>query len=126
MKIAVTYDNGEIYQHFGHTAQFKLYEIQDGKVSSTQVVDTQDSGHGALAGFLVRHEVDTLICGGIGGGARAALAAAGIHLYGGISGNADRAVEYLLSGALHDNPEAQCSHHGHREKQSCGDHSGCK
>ena len=55
MKIAVTYENGEIFQHFGHTEAFKIYDIADGKVVSAEVVDTNGSGHGALAGFLVAH-----------------------------------------------------------------------
>ena len=74
MKIAVTYENGQIFQHFGHTEQFELYEAADGKIVHTEVVDTNGSGHGALAGFLMQHGVDALICGGIGGGAQAALA----------------------------------------------------
>lgn len=73
MKIAVTYDNGQIFQHFGHSAQFKLYEVSGGMILNTAVVDTNGSGHGALAGFLKQNGVDTLICGGIGGGAQAAL-----------------------------------------------------
>ncbi len=100
MKIAVTYENGQIFQHFGHTEQFKLYEAVDGKITHAEVVDTNGSGHGALAGFLMQHGVDTLICGGIGGGAQAALAEAGIKLYGGVSGDADAAVSALLSGNL--------------------------
>ena len=68
MKIAVTYENGQVFQHFGHTAQFKLYDVENGAIASSQVVDTNGSGHGALAGFLKDHQVDALICGGIGGG----------------------------------------------------------
>lgn len=125
MKIAVTYENGQIYQHFGHTAQFKLYEVQDGKVTAAEVVDTGDSGHGALAGFLLRHGVDTLICGGIGGGAQAALANAGIRLYGGVTGSADEAVQALLTGTLGYDPEVHCNHHDHQTgEHSCGNH-GC-
>ena len=112
MKLAVTYENGKIFQHFGRTEQFKIYEIADGKIARAEVVDTNGSGHGALAGFLAQHGVDTLICGGIGGGAQAALAAAGIRLYGGVSGDADAAVQALLSGELRYDPDIQCSHHG--------------
>ncbi len=65
MKIGVTYENGQIFQHFGHTEQFRVYEVQDGKVVSSTVVDTNGSGHGALAGFLKEQQVDTLICGGM-------------------------------------------------------------
>ncbi|MBQ7835856.1 MAG: NifB/NifX family molybdenum-iron cluster-binding protein [Clostridia bacterium] len=125
MKIAVTYENGEIFQHFGHTEQFKLYSVTDGKITNTQIVDTLGSGHGALAGLLSALGVDTLICGGIGGGAQSALANAGIKLYGGASGDADAAVEALLAGELAYDPNAKCDHHDHHgEGHSCGDH-GC-
>lgn len=119
MKIAVTYENGQVFQHFGHTAQFKIYEAQEGKVVFSQVVDTNGSGHGALAGFLREQGVDTLICGGIGGGARTALAQAGIQLFGGVSGSADQAVEDLLAGKLQFQPDILCSHHG--QGHSCGE-----
>ena len=126
MRIAVTYENGNIFQHFGHTQQFKVYDVADGKVISSGVVDTNGSGHGALAGVLSALNADVLICGGIGGGAQAALAAAGIRLYGGVSGNADAAVEALLSGNLAFNPNVRCNHHDHHhgEGHTCGDH-GC-
>ena len=125
MRIAVTYANGEIFQHFGHTEGFKVYDVQDGKIIASEVVDTNGSGHGALAGVLTALKVDVLICGGIGGGAQMALAAAGIKLYGGVSGSADAAVEALLAGTLDYNPAVKCSHHGeHGEGHSCGEH-GC-
>ncbi len=123
MRVAVTYENGEVYQHFGHTEQFKLYDVEDGKITKEQVVDTNGSGHGALAGFLKDMQVDTLICGGIGAGAQDALAEAGIRLYGGVSGNADEAVKALAAGTLSYNPNVQCGHHGnheHGEGHSCG------
>ena len=131
MKIAVTYDNGQIFQHFGHSAQFKLYEVSGGMILNTAVVDTNGSGHGALAGFLKQNGVDTLICGGIGGGAQAALAQAGIRLYGGVSGDADAAVLALLAGKLSHDPNVHCTHHdeAHGEgghtcgSHSCGNHS---
>lgn len=127
MKIAVTYENGNIFQHFGHTEQFKVYDVEDGKVSGSKIVDTNGSGHGALAGFLSGLNVDTLICGGIGGGAQVALAEAGIRLYGGVSGSADDAVNALLAGNLEYNAEVKCEHHDHHgEGHSCGeDKHGC-
>ena len=124
MKIAVTYENGQIFQHFGHTQQFKVYEVEEGKVVKSEVVDTNGSGHGALAGFLSAYDIEVLICGGIGGGAQNALAQAGIRLFGGVSGNADAAVEALISGSLEFNPNVQCNHHGHDhgEGHNCGSH----
>lgn len=126
MNIAVTYENGQIFQHFGHTEQFKLYTVEDGKIVSSKVVDTNGSGHGALAGFLAEYKIDALICGGIGGGAQMALAQAGIRLFGGCSGDADAAVLALLEGRLGYNPDVRCDHHDHAhgEGHSCGNH-GC-
>ena len=125
MKIAVTYENGQVFQHFGHTQQFKIYEVAGDKITGTEVIDTNGNGHGALAGFLMQRGVDTLICGGIGGGAQMALAAAGIKLYGGVSGDADAAVNALLAGSLGYNPNVRCDHHDHGEGgHTCGDH-GC-
>ena len=125
MKIAVTYQDGDIFQHFGHTEFFKIYDIENTDIVKTEIVSTNGSGHGALAQFLHEHSVDTLICGGIGGGAQMALAAAGIKLYGGVSGSADAAVEALLAGNLDYNPAVKCNHHGeHGEGHTCGEH-GC-
>ena len=125
MRVAVTYENGQIFQHFGHTSQFKLYDVENGTVASSQVVDTNGSGHGALAGFLKDRQVDALICGGIGGGAQMALSDVGIRLYGGVSGNADAAAEALVAGELDFNPNVRCDHHDHHgEGHSCGSH-GC-
>ena len=124
MKIAVTYENGNVYGHFGHTAAFKVYEAENGKILSSQVVDTNGSGHGALASLLSSLGVDVLICGGIGGGARMALTEAGIAIYGGVTGDADEAVELLLSNALSFDPNARCSHHDHDHGHTCGSH-GC-
>lgn len=120
MRIGVTYENGNIFQHFGHTEQFKLYDVENGEIRQTQVVTANGQGHGALASFLTQAGVDILICGGIGGGAQMALAQAGIKLYGGVSGEADEAVKQLLSGNLAFNPVASCTHHEHGH--SCGEH----
>ncbi len=126
MKIAVTYQDGEIFQHFGHTEYFKIYEVENGEVVSSEVVGTEGSGHGALAGFLLNGGVDVLICGGIGGGAQMALAQAGIKLYGGCSGDADSAVKAYLDGTLGYDPDVHCDHHDHNHDgaHTCGS-NGC-
>lgn len=127
MRIAVTYENGEVFQHFGHTEQFKVYDIEDGKVKESRIVSTNGQGHGALADVLNALQVDSLICGGIGGGAQTALASLGIRLYGGVSGNADAAVEAFLAGNLGYDPDVRCNHHDHEhtgEAHTCGSH-GC-
>jgi predicted Fe-Mo cluster-binding NifX family protein len=125
MKIAVAYDNGEVFQHFGHTQKFKIYDVSDGKIVSSKVISSGESGHGALAGFLHGEGVNALICGGIGSGAKLALSEARIEIYPGASGNADSAVEALLRGSLSYNPDAICSHHhGDEANHSCFEH-GC-
>lgn len=126
MKIAVTYENEEIFQHFGHSESFKFYNIEDGKIVSTEIVNTNGSGHGALVDFLVTNHIHTLICGGIGGGAKQALTNANIQLLGGVKGNADQAVHAYLNNTLTFNPEVHCDHHDHNhdEEHVCGDH-GC-
>lgn len=120
MKIAVTYDNGNIFQHFGRTEFFKVYEVQDQKVVSSEVIGSNGVGHGALAGLLAEQAVDVLICGGIGGGAQAALTEAGVTLCSGAQGDADQAVEAYLKGELVSSG-VNCDHH-HGEEHSCGDH----
>ena len=126
MRVAVAYDNGNVFGHFGRTEQFKIYDIKDGKVVGSQVLGTNGEGCGALAGILSIADVDALICGGIGGGAVNAIEEAGIKLYAGASGNTDDAVEALIGGTLSAVGEANCGHHDHEhgEGHSCG-HGGC-
>ncbi len=136
MRVAVTYENGMVFQHFGHTEAFKIYDIENGEIRSEQIISANGSGHGALAGFLAANKADVLICGGIGGGAQQALHAAGISFYGGVNGNADDAVKAFLAGTLNYHPNVRCGHHDHQSgdggqcgshdcsSHSCGDH-GC-
>ena len=119
MRIAVTYENGEVFQHFGHTSEFKVYEVEDGKVVSSEIIDSNGSGHGALAGLLGDKDIDVLICGGIGGGAFSALEENGIEVCAGTSGNTDEVVEAYLRGEL-ESSGVNCDHHG--EGHTCGDH----
>ncbi len=126
MKIAVTYDNGNVFQHFGKTESFKVYEVENNQVVKSEVIGSNGTGHGALAGLLADQGIDVLICGGIGGGAQAALAEAGVELCSGAEGDTDAAVEAYLKGEL-TSAGATCDHHAHEEGHSCGDHEegGC-
>lgn len=124
MKIAVTYENGEVFGHFGHTEHFKLYDVENGKIVKEEIVPTSGSGHGALAGFLSEHGVDALICGGIGMGAQNTLTSAGIRFYAGVIGSANEAAKALVEGRLEYDPDARCDHHGHHHNSECG-HDQC-
>ena len=121
MKVAVTYENGEVFQHFGRTPQFKVYEITDGKIVSSEAINTDGTGHGALAGFIKDLGAEVLICGGIGGGAQMAMEEASIRLFAGASGSADDAVKAYLEGTLPEIGEATCDHreHDHHEGHDC-------
>lgn len=121
MKIAVTYDNGNVFQHFGKTENFKVYEVEDNKVVSSEVIGSNGTGHGALAGLLAEQGISVLICGGIGGGAQSALAEAGIELCSGAQGDADTAVDAYLKGEL-VSTGVNCDHHHHEDGHSCGSH----
>ena len=121
MKIAATYDNGNIFQHFGKTEFFKVYEVEDNKIISSEVISSNGLGHGALAGLLGEQGIDVLICGGLGGGAQTALKEAGVEVCSGANGDADQAVEAYLRGEL-VSTGANCNHHHHEEGHSCGDH----
>ena len=123
MKIATTYENGNIFQHFGRTEYFKVYEVEDGAIVSSEVIGSDGIGHGALAGLLANHDIQVLICGGLGGGALNALTNAGIEVCAGASGNADEAVAAYLRGELVDTG-ANCDHHHHGEGHECGHHHG--
>ena len=118
MRIAATYENGNIFQHFGRTESFKVYEIEDGKVLSSKVITSGGIGHGALAGLLADNTIDVLICGGLGGGAMNALTAAGITVVAGAEGDADEAVDAYLRGELVSSG-TNCDHHHHEEGHSC-------
>ncbi len=121
MKIAVTYENGNVFQHFGHTQEFKVYDVEDNKVVSSEVFGSNGSGHGALAGLLSDKNIDVLICGGIGGGAMSALTDNGIEVCAGAEGNTDDVVNMYLNGELISSG-VNCDHHG--EDHVCGDHEG--
>lgn len=115
MKVAVTYDaqTGEVFQHFGKTEYFKVFDVEDGKVRNSEVFSTNGQGHGALAGVLAQLDAQALICGGIGGGAQNALSMMGIKLYNGVTGSADAAAGAFAAGELSFDPDATCHHHDH-------------
>lgn len=124
MKIAVTYEEGKIFQHFGRTEAFKIFDLEENRIRTEEIIATNGTGHGALAGFLKEQGVEALICGGIGGGAQAALEQAGIRLYGGVSGDADEAVRAFLDGTLSYDSNVHCDHHDHHDHHGDGEH-GC-
>jgi len=124
MIIAVTYDKttGDVFQHFGRSENFKLYDCEDGQIKRTAVIGNNGQGHGALVSVLQQQNVELFICGGIGGGARNMFQMAGIQIYPGVTGNADAAVEALLNSTLNYDPNAECHHHHDHGEDGCGHH----
>lgn len=128
MKIAVPVENGNIFQHFGKAAAFRIYDVADGKVICARELKPMGSGHSAIAGFLVGMGANAIICGGIGEGAAAAMMNFGVAVLAGVEGDADGAVAAYLSGTLEYKAAVTCSHHGggHSCGGSCGSCGGCK
>lgn len=127
MKIAVTYEDGNVFQHFGHTEIFKIYDVEDGKVVGSSLMDTNGTGHEALADLLAGSGVEALICGGMGQGAKDALSAAGLEICAGQAGDADEVIEAYLRGELVDSG-VNCDHHhehGHDHSHDAGGCGGC-
>ena len=122
MKIAVTAQHTQVFPHFGRTPEFYLVTAEDGKITEEKIVAAPAEGHGALVGFLVSQGVDTLICGGIGGGAVNGLRSSGIKVYAGASGPVKEQVLSLLSGQLPQEGEANCDHHGEHDHEHEHDH----
>lgn len=121
MKIAVTYQDGSVFQHFGKTENFKIYVVENQDIVSSEIISSNGSGHGALAGVLAEQGVNVVICGGLGDGALKALTEAGIEVCSGAAGDADSAVQAYLAGDLVD-AGVNCDHH--EEEHSCGGCSG--
>ena len=119
MKIAVTCENNQVFQHFGHTPEFALFQIEEGKIIAEKIISSGEEGHGALASLLANEAVDVLI----GGGALNALSQAGIQVIGGAEGNVKEVVEALLAGTLQVRQNFHCNHHHHGEGHSCGGHT---
>ena len=126
MRVALTYENGHVGQHFGHTEEFALYDIEEGKITNKQIISSNGQGHGMIAGILKQAECDLLICGGIGMGARMALEEAGIDLIPGVEGNFEEVIGAYLSGTLKYDQEETCDHHGHEEGHDCHHDHGCE
>lgn len=122
MRIATTYENGDIFQHFGKSQQFKLYDVEQGKIVYTAMLPVTNGGHGALVGLLQEARVDAVICGGMGLGAQQALADANIKVYAGVTGATDDAVQAYLAGTLQYTTEATCQDHHHHDGHDCGGH----
>ena len=123
MILAVTSKDGEVFQHFGHSEELTLFEVENGTVIETKKVATNGQGHGALADFLNVLSANVLICGGIGGGAKNALREKRIEIIPGVTGKVDEVIVKYLSGEQIGNPDVECNHHHeHGEGHDCGSH----
>ncbi|MBR7107617.1 MAG: dinitrogenase iron-molybdenum cofactor biosynthesis protein [Lentisphaeria bacterium] len=123
MKIAVTCENHMVFQHFGHTPGFAIFEAEENRIISEKQLSSGDSGHGALATLLAAENVDVLICGGIGGGAINALSNAGIKVIGGAEGDVRSVAVAFINDVLQVRENFHCNHHHHGEGHTCGNGS---
>lgn len=120
--IAVPVENDRIFQHFGKSTKFRIYEIVGNAVRKSETLDTGGIGHEELALWLLTHGVNAVICGNIGPGSQGALMAAGIVALAGVDDAADDAIAKLLDGTLEALRDlANCAGHG---GGGCGGHCG--
>ncbi len=128
MKIAIPFENENIYKHFGHTEKFSFYDVINGEIQNSKKVETNGAKHRAVADFLVSNNIDTVICGDIGHGAKRILESNNIKVYPGIDGSINNAISALLDGTLPENKEATCENHEmhshHHHDHSCGNVQG--
>jgi len=127
VKLAVTYQDGQVFQHFGKTKEFKIYDVADGKVGFSMVVSPGGQGHAALAGFLRMLGISAVLCGGIGPGAVEALQRLDITPIAGVTGDADQAAADFVAGKLTGDTAALLAHrHRGGPDHDCGAcHGGC-
>lgn len=123
MIIATTYENGSICQHFGHTEAFKFYTIENGEIKDSKILEPRGYAHGTLPTFLKENGAETLICGGLGAGARELIAEAGINLIPGAAGESDSVVKAYLAQTLNYNPNFTCAGHEHEDGHTCSHHN---
>ncbi len=124
MKIAVTTQENQVFQHFGKCESFTVFDIDDGKIKGSTVIDAAGNGHSALADFLKDNGVEVLLCGGIGGGARQMLSRAGIEFVSGVEGNIEDAVKAYISGGLKSS-FVICNHEDHEANHECSCENHC-
>ncbi|MDP4181780.1 MAG: P-loop NTPase [Bacillota bacterium] len=123
MKIAIATEGPNVSAHFGKCENFTIAEIENSKVKSKVVVNTMGNQHGLLPDFLLSHNVNVVISGGMGGGAKQNLMSKGIEIITGASGSIDEVINLFLSGDLKSN-NAGCAGHEHSHGHSDGG-SGC-
>ncbi|MGI6174342.1 MAG: NifB/NifX family molybdenum-iron cluster-binding protein [Christensenellales bacterium] len=120
LRIAVPYKDDQVFQSFGRASHFMVYDVEKGKVVVRTLVNTDGSGKGAMADILKKIHITTILCGNLGDGAKRAVKEAGIALYAGVTGEADKAVDDFLNGRLLYDNQISCSdretHHVYDEK----------
>lgn len=120
MIVAVSFEEGEIFQHFGHTEFFKLFTIEKGIIKDSRIVSADGAGHSEIVDFLVKNKVDVLVCGGIGAKAVSFLSEAGIEVFAGNVGKVDDAITKFIKGELNKTDVSNCEEKAHGDSH-CGD-----
>ena len=119
MKIAVPYEDGKVFQHFGRAREIKLYTVENGAVTAAHLVTNEAEGHGAVTRLLKELGVNIVICGNIGGCAQKAVRESGMELYAGVIARADDAVNAFLSNNLAYDPEVGCHEFDDDHNHTC-------
>jgi predicted Fe-Mo cluster-binding NifX family protein len=100
MKIAISTDGSVVSAHFGRCPTFTIIEVEDGKLTSREVIDNPGHHPGFLPRFLHEKGVECIIAGGMGQRAEMLFAQQNIKTVVGVSGTIDKVMEQVEKGTL--------------------------
>ncbi len=118
LKVAVASENKQVSGHFGHCASFEVFETENGSIVKSESVPNPGHRPGFLPNFLNDLGVNTIISGGMGGGAVDIFNSHNIEVILGATGDSKQAVEDYLSGKL-ESTGSICHEHEHHDE--CGE-----
>ena len=111
MLVAITYENGEVFMHYGKTRQFIIFELDNNEIKSERIIDCGEYSHHTLADLLKLNNVDVVICGGCGVHAIESLEAKNIKVYNGACGDVHNVINEYINGKLKFNGATMCDCH---------------
>ncbi|WP_334308253.1 NifB/NifX family molybdenum-iron cluster-binding protein [Anaerocolumna sp.] len=116
-RIAVATDeNHNVFQHFGKTQAFTIYELEGKDLKSKNTLSSNGAGHSELVTLLSENNIDVVICGGVGLHAMEGLMEAGMLVIPGAQGDVDVVTASYLDGSLQASEGPTCDHHDHENE----------
>lgn len=114
MKIAIASEGNNVSGHFGFCEEFKMYEIEDGKVLNTKSIPNPGHKPGFLPVFLKEQGANIIVSGGMGGSAQQLFSDNGIEVIVGAQGSCDNIINTYIKGEL-ESTGSICNDHAHED-----------